>query len=83
MVVVLGAGPIGLAVTAAAAALGAVTIVVEPSNERRAAAGIMTMRAAVSRFGTLTASSRSERRRAARLLGVPGRAGAGGIDDAV
>lgn len=38
VVVVLGAGPIGLAVTAAAAALGGVTIVVEPSNERRAAA---------------------------------------------
>jgi len=36
--VVLGAGPIGLAVTAAAAALGAVTIVVEPSPERRDAA---------------------------------------------
>ncbi|WBM78919.1 zinc-binding dehydrogenase [Cryobacterium breve] len=36
--VVLGAGPIGLAVTAAAAALGAVTIVVEPSTERRDAA---------------------------------------------
>ena len=38
VVVVLGAGPIGLAVTAAAAALGAVTIVVEPSKERAAAA---------------------------------------------
>lgn len=38
VVVVLGAGPIGLAVTAAAAALGAVTIVVEPSVERRTAA---------------------------------------------
>ena len=38
VVVVLGAGPIGLAVTAAAAALGAVTMVVEPSIERRAAA---------------------------------------------
>lgn len=38
VVVVLGAGPIGLAVTAAAAALGAVTIAVEPSQERRAAA---------------------------------------------
>ncbi|TFB92972.1 MULTISPECIES: zinc-binding dehydrogenase [Cryobacterium] len=36
--VVLGAGPIGLAVTAAASALGAVTIVVEPSPERRDAA---------------------------------------------
>lgn len=36
--VVLGAGPIGLAVTAAAAALGAVTIAVEPSEERRQAA---------------------------------------------
>ena len=36
--VVLGAGPIGLAVTAAASALGAVTIVVEPSAERRDAA---------------------------------------------
>lgn len=38
VLVVLGAGPIGLAVTAAASALGAVTIVVEPSAERRAAA---------------------------------------------
>jgi L-iditol 2-dehydrogenase len=38
VLVVLGAGPIGLAVTAAAAALGAVTIVVEPSDERRAVA---------------------------------------------
>ncbi|MGA1835398.1 zinc-binding dehydrogenase [Herbiconiux sp. 11R-BC] len=36
--VVLGAGPIGLAVTAGAAALGAVTVVVEPSEDRRAAA---------------------------------------------
>jgi L-iditol 2-dehydrogenase len=34
-VVVLGAGPVGLAVTAAAAAMGAVTVVVEPSAERR------------------------------------------------
>ncbi|GLK16006.1 zinc-dependent alcohol dehydrogenase [Herbiconiux flava] len=38
VLVVLGAGPIGLAVTAAAAALGATTIVVEPSEERRAVA---------------------------------------------
>lgn len=38
ILVVLGAGPIGLAVTAAAAALGAVTIVVEPAEERRQAA---------------------------------------------
>lgn len=37
-VVVLGAGPVGLAVTAAASAMGAVTVVVEPSPERRAAA---------------------------------------------
>ncbi|MCS5735160.1 zinc-dependent alcohol dehydrogenase [Herbiconiux daphne] len=36
--VVLGAGPIGLAVTAGAAALGAVTVVVEPSEDRRSAA---------------------------------------------
>jgi L-iditol 2-dehydrogenase len=36
--VVLGAGPIGLAVTAASAALGALTVVVEPSPERRKAA---------------------------------------------
>ena len=36
--VVLGAGPIGLAVTAAAAAMGAVTIVVEPDARRRAIA---------------------------------------------
>lgn len=36
--VVLGAGPIGLAVTAASVALGAVTVVVEPSADRRAAA---------------------------------------------
>jgi len=33
--VVLGAGPVGLAVTAAAAAMGAVTIVVEPDERRR------------------------------------------------
>lgn len=38
VLVVLGAGPIGLAVTAASAALGATTIVVEPSEDRRAAA---------------------------------------------
>ena len=38
VLVVLGAGPIGLAVTAAAAAMGATTIVVEPSEERRAIA---------------------------------------------
>jgi L-iditol 2-dehydrogenase len=37
-VAVLGAGPIGLAVTAAAAAMGARVVVVEPSPERRAAA---------------------------------------------
>ncbi|HEY5320112.1 MAG TPA: zinc-binding dehydrogenase [Galbitalea sp.] len=37
-VVVLGAGPVGLAATAAAAAMGAVTVVVEPSSERRDAA---------------------------------------------
>lgn len=36
--VVLGAGPVGLAVTAASAAMGAVTVVVEPSPERRDAA---------------------------------------------
>ena len=36
--VVLGAGPVGLAVTAAAAAMGAVVVVVEPSADRRAAA---------------------------------------------
>ena len=33
--VVLGAGPVGLAVTAAAAAMGAVTVVVEPDERRR------------------------------------------------
>ncbi|MCW2530328.1 MAG: gutB 4 [Pseudonocardiales bacterium] len=38
MLVVLGAGPIGLAVTGGAGKLGATTIVVEPSEERRAAA---------------------------------------------
>jgi L-iditol 2-dehydrogenase len=37
-VAVLGAGPIGLAVTAASSAMGARTVVVEPSAERRAAA---------------------------------------------
>jgi L-iditol 2-dehydrogenase len=36
--VVLGAGPVGLAVTAAAAAMGAVTVVVEPDARRRAVA---------------------------------------------
>ncbi|CUR55498.1 Theronine dehydrogenase-like Zn-dependent dehydrogenase [metagenome] len=38
LVVVLGAGPVGLTVTAAAAAMGATTLVVEPSEERRAVA---------------------------------------------
>ncbi|MBY6678033.1 zinc-binding dehydrogenase [Rhodococcus sp. BP-332] len=38
VLVVLGAGPIGLGVVAGAAALGATTIVVEPSDARRAAA---------------------------------------------
>lgn len=38
VLVVLGAGPIGLGVVAGAAALGATTIVVEPSDTRRAAA---------------------------------------------
>ena len=37
-VVVLGAGPVGLAVTAAAAAMGSVVVVVEPSADRRGAA---------------------------------------------
>ena len=37
-VAALGAGPIGLAVTAAASAMGARTVVVEPSPERRAVA---------------------------------------------
>jgi L-iditol 2-dehydrogenase len=37
-VAVLGAGPIGLAVTAASSVMGARTVVVEPSAERRAAA---------------------------------------------
>jgi L-iditol 2-dehydrogenase len=36
--VVLGAGPVGLAVTAAAAAMGAVTVVVEPDDVRRGVA---------------------------------------------
>ena len=37
-VAVLGAGPIGLAVAAAAGAMGARTVVVEPSAQRREAA---------------------------------------------
>ena len=37
-VVVLGAGPVGLAVTAAVAAMGARTVVLEPSADRREAA---------------------------------------------
>jgi L-iditol 2-dehydrogenase len=37
-VVVLGAGPVGLAVTAAAAVMGAVVVVVEPAADRREAA---------------------------------------------
>ena len=37
-VVVLGAGPVGLAVAAATAAMGATTVVVEPSADRRSAA---------------------------------------------
>ena len=38
VLVVLGAGPIGLAVTAGAKALGAITVVVEPVEHRRSAA---------------------------------------------
>jgi L-iditol 2-dehydrogenase len=40
-VVVLGAGPVGLAVTAAAAAMGARVVVAEPSADRRKAAEAM------------------------------------------
>ncbi|QWT24533.1 zinc-binding dehydrogenase [Subtercola sp. PAMC28395] len=47
VLVVLGAGPIGLAVTAAASALGALTIVVEPSPERQRAARALGAVAAV------------------------------------
>jgi L-iditol 2-dehydrogenase len=46
-VVVLGAGPIGLAVTAAAAAMGARTVVVEPDPRRRATAQQLGARCAV------------------------------------
>ena len=41
VLVVLGAGPIGLGVVAGSAALGATTIVVEPSEGRRAAASTL------------------------------------------
>jgi L-iditol 2-dehydrogenase len=47
-VVVLGAGPIGLAVTAAAAAMGARTLVVEPDPRRRATAQQLGARYAVA-----------------------------------
>lgn len=46
--VVLGAGPIGLAVTAASAAMGAVTIAVEPDPRRRAIALQLGARRAVA-----------------------------------
>lgn len=46
-VVVLGAGPVGLAVTAAAAAMGAVTVVVEPAEGRRETALSLGARHAV------------------------------------
>src|SRR3954462_6887436 len=44
---VLGAGPVGLAVTAASAAMGAVTVVVEPDEGRRAVALSMGAKHAV------------------------------------
>jgi L-iditol 2-dehydrogenase len=47
-VVVLGAGPVGLAVTAAAAAMGAVTVAVEPDERRRAIALRLGARHAVA-----------------------------------
>jgi L-iditol 2-dehydrogenase len=47
-VVVLGAGPVGLAVVAAAAAMGALTIAVEPDPRRRAIALRLGARHAVS-----------------------------------
>jgi L-iditol 2-dehydrogenase len=40
-VVVLGAGPVGLAVAAATSAMGATTVVVEPSEDRRTAAAAL------------------------------------------
>lgn len=46
-VVVLGAGPIGLAVAAATAAMGATTVVVEPTPERQEAALALGARHAV------------------------------------
>lgn len=47
-VVVLGAGPVGLAVVAAVHAMGGVVIVVEPSEDRRTAAVAMGARHAVA-----------------------------------
>ena len=47
-VVVLGAGPVGLAVTAAAAAMGAAVVVVEPAEGRRAIARSLGATHAVS-----------------------------------
>jgi L-iditol 2-dehydrogenase len=47
-VVVLGAGPVGLAVTAAASAMGARVVVVEPSDDRRDAARSLGASHAVS-----------------------------------
>jgi L-iditol 2-dehydrogenase len=40
-VVVLGAGPVGLAVVAAVVAMGAIVVVVEPSSERRSSAAAL------------------------------------------
>ncbi|TPW72931.1 zinc-binding dehydrogenase [Schumannella sp. 10F1B-5-1] len=48
VVVVLGAGPIGLMIAAASAALGATTIVVEPSESRRDAAIALGAHSAVA-----------------------------------
>lgn len=45
--VVLGAGPVGLAVTAAAATMGAVTVVVEPDETRRGISGQLGAKYAV------------------------------------
>ncbi len=68
-VVVLGAGPVGLAVAAATSAMGATTVVVEPSEDRRAAAlalGRAARRASRRRRGAARRGHRRAGRRPRR-----------------
>ena len=68
-VAVLGAGPIGLAVAAAAVAMGARTVVVEPSPQRAGGRGQLGARTQSHRRAPRTAAAHGGARRGRRGRG--------------